>query len=254
MPGKIEKVFVTGASRGIGAETARMLADEWQWDVAIGAREKITRAEKVAADIKAAGREAVIIPGDITVEAQRQKVIERVSAWAPQLGGLVLNAAGGLEQGKDESYAMNVNRDSQVALVRGLKPVLRDGVVVYVTSHWSHLYGEVSMPPFDYEAVASTKKAGEMALRAMEEELSEEGIRLAVVTAGVVEGTTVSTTAGRRFPEYMEEQRAIDNIVSIQRTAEAIADSVVDVTLPTGHTKVVGASMDVMRAKYGLQN
>jgi NAD(P)-dependent dehydrogenase (short-subunit alcohol dehydrogenase family) len=248
------KVFITGASRGIGAETARVMAREWQWDIAIGAREKAARAQKVAEEIAGLGRETKVVLGDITDEQQRESVIAQVGEWAPQLGGLVLNAAGGLERGREESYALNVNRDSQVALVRGLKPVLRDGVVVYVTSHWSHLYGQVSMPPFDYEAVASTKKQGEMALRDMQEELADDGIRLAVVTAGVVDGTTVATMAGRYHPDYLQEQRDIDNVVSIAETAEAVADSVVDLILPTGHTKVVGASVDTMLEKYSLQN
>lgn len=246
-----ETVFITGASRGIGAETAILMASEWQWDVAIGAREKAGRAEEVAKEIRSFDRQAEVVIGDITEDDQRQRVIEQVSNWAPSLGGLVLNAAGGLERGKDIDYAMQVNCYSQLDLVKGLKPVLRDGVVVYVTSHWSHLYGEISMPPFDYEAVASTKKAGEQALRDMEEELALEGIRLAIVTAGPVKGTTVTRMAERQYPHYMKEQEEIGNVVTIEETAEAIADTVVDLVLPTGYTKVVGASMDVMLAKYG---
>lgn len=253
MPAQNPKVFITGASRGIGAETAKIMAEDWKWDIAVGAREKAARAQKVAAKIAEAGREAHIVMGDITQPQSRERVIEAVSEWAPQLGGLVLNAAGGLEKDRGDNYAMNVNRDSQIALLRGLKPVLRDGVVVYVTSHWSHLYGEVTMPPFDYEAVASTKKAGELGLRDMQEELADEGIRLAVVTAGVVEGTTVATMASRYHPEYLQQQREIGNVVSINETASAIADSVVDLVLPTGHTKVVGASLDEMRRLYPNQ-
>jgi 3-oxoacyl-[acyl-carrier protein] reductase len=157
----VPKAFVTGASRGIGAEAAKALA-EGGWDVAIGVREKEPRAKKVADYIKSLGVSTKIIKGDITIRTDRARITDEVSEWAGDLDGLVLNAAGGLERDAEPGYALAINRDAQVALARGFKPVLTPGAaVVYTTSHWAHLYGQVELPPFDYDPVASTKKLGE---------------------------------------------------------------------------------------------
>ena len=53
--------------------------------------------------------------------------------------------------------------------------------VVFVTSHWAYLYGHVEQLPA-YEPVASTKYAGEQALRIEQDALAAAGIRLLVVT------------------------------------------------------------------------
>ena len=61
MPGIL---LVTGASRGIGAATARLAARRG-WDVAINYATNHAAAEAVAADVRAAGRRAVTLPGDM---------------------------------------------------------------------------------------------------------------------------------------------------------------------------------------------
>lgn len=240
-------VFVTGASRGIGAATAKELASQG-YAVGIGVREKAKKANEVALEIiDTYEQPARIFQGDITDTDERTRIIGEVSEWAPQLGGLVLNAAGGLEKGKGPDYGLLVNRDSQIELTKGLTEALTpNGTVVYVTSHWAHLHGQVELPPFDYEVVASSKHAGEQELRAMIPELTEREIRLIVVTGGLVTGTFVGDFAVRRFPEFTGQQRAIDNVVTAEDMAERIADVIEDRSLPSGHTEVVGAPLEVL--------
>ena len=49
----------------------------------------------------------------------------------------------GLEKDVTEDYAMVLNRDSQVNLVKMALPVLNDGGrIVFVTSHLAHFHGE----------------------------------------------------------------------------------------------------------------
>ncbi len=60
-----KKLLVTGGSRGLGAEVARMAA-RCGADVAINYRSKVRRAEQVAERVRELGREALVVEADIT--------------------------------------------------------------------------------------------------------------------------------------------------------------------------------------------
>lgn len=245
-------VFVTGASRGIGAATARSLASK-EYSVGIGLREKIKKASGVALQVQQIYPEGnhEVFQGDITDDIEKPRVIADVSHWAAShLGGLVLNAAGGLEKGKDPNYAMKVNHDAQLDLTRELRPALTPGgTIVYITSHWAHLHGQIEMPPYEYESIASSKNAAEKSLKAMIPELSDKEIRLIIVTGGIVTGTFVGDYAVRNFPEFAEQQDAIHNIVSAEDMGERVAYVIADKDLPSGHTEVVGAPLEVLKGE-----
>ncbi|WP_394740517.1 SDR family oxidoreductase [Natronococcus roseus] len=83
--------LVTGASSGIGAATARELADAGA-SVALAARRE-DRLESLADEIETAGGEALVVPTDVTEETQ---VREMVDTTVSELGGLdvLVNNAG----------------------------------------------------------------------------------------------------------------------------------------------------------------
>ncbi|MGV7904158.1 SDR family NAD(P)-dependent oxidoreductase, partial [Mycobacterium kansasii] len=58
-------VVVTGASRGVGAETAVALGARGH-DVVVNYREKERRAEKVCALVREAGGRAIAVGADVT--------------------------------------------------------------------------------------------------------------------------------------------------------------------------------------------
>lgn len=248
--------FVTGGSRGIGAETVVALAGRG-YDIAIGYRDpkKKRRAEETEKRAADNGVDTLLVEGDITEHGPRQDVIHEVVLWSQkQLGSLILNAAGGLERGKPADYGLTVNRDAQVELTRGLLPIMAPNTtIVYVTSHWAHLHGQVELPPFDYEPVASSKNAGEQALRQMIPTLSEREVRLIVVTGGLVTGTFVGDLGVKRFAEFAEAQEAIGNVITVEEMGKRIAKAAADPDLPTGHTEVVGAPLEVLLEQSGLQ-
>src|SRR5690349_8201311 len=102
-------VLVTGASRGIGAEVARQLAEP-DTHVIVNYREKAKRAETVAASIRDLGGQASTAAADISDEAAAAAMITDIGQRFGRLDMLVLNASGGLEQGADPGYAMRLNR------------------------------------------------------------------------------------------------------------------------------------------------
>lgn len=89
--------LVTGASRGIGAEIARVLAGRG-WAVAVNYWRSADAAATVVDDIASAGGSAFAVQGDIRDEASVEKITAEVTArlGAPLL--LVNAATGELEQ------------------------------------------------------------------------------------------------------------------------------------------------------------
>lgn len=208
------KAFITGGSRGIGAETALALG-YLGWDVAIGVHDKIKKAEGVAGRLGELGVTPLIVAADLADPKQVRRVVDEVSEWAPQLDALDLNAAIGLEEGVTIEDARAFNRDHQVALAKGLMPTMGEGsTVLLVMSHWAQHYREgIDMPPFErggktYDVVASTKREGLEALsKEVEPELKSRGGRLIVVTAGVVKGTPVSEMGLRAHPDFADGEK-----------------------------------------------
>src|ERR1700716_878562 len=91
--------LVTGASRGIGAVTARVLAQAGA-QVILNYRSKGSRAEKVAMEIEAAGGKASAIQADITVSEEVDAMMEQIRTEFGFFNFLILNASGGLEKDK----------------------------------------------------------------------------------------------------------------------------------------------------------
>jgi 7-alpha-hydroxysteroid dehydrogenase len=90
LDGKV--VLVTGAGRGIGAGCAKVFAEAGA-DVAITAR-TVAQLDEVAAEVRAFGRRALVVPGDVT---DLDFLAEFVAQAKTELGriDLVVNNAGG---------------------------------------------------------------------------------------------------------------------------------------------------------------
>ncbi|HEY7342405.1 MAG TPA: SDR family oxidoreductase [Ktedonobacterales bacterium] len=240
--------LVTGGSRGIGAATALALAAQG-YDIVISYRNKAARAGDVVARIGALGRRAKAVSADITESGEPERLIREVADWGHgRLDLLVLNASGGLERelvAADPLYPQRINRDAQVALVDAALPIMPAGsTVVFVTSHWAHLYGRVEQLPA-YEPVAATKYAGEQALRARQNVLAAAGIRLLVVTGDLIEGTITPKLLERVTPGLAGARRTANgSLPTAGDMGNTIAAAAVDSSLESGVTVVIGGTLE----------
>jgi NADP-dependent 3-hydroxy acid dehydrogenase YdfG len=82
--------LVTGSSSGIGAATARRLAEEGA-SVAVVARRR-DRLEALAAEIEKMGGAALVVEADITDRTQAEAAVEQSVEWFGRLDTLVNNA------------------------------------------------------------------------------------------------------------------------------------------------------------------
>ena len=76
--------LITGASRGVGAATALVLAKHG-YRVVVNHRASAAQAEEVAATITAAGGEAVTIKADVTVPNDVSAMVDEID---PRWGGI----------------------------------------------------------------------------------------------------------------------------------------------------------------------
>src|SRR5258708_10896717 len=81
-------MLITGASRGIGAATARLAAAAG-YDVAVNYLRDKTAADAVVADVEKAGRRAVAIHADVAIEADVERLFATLDARLRRLTHLV---------------------------------------------------------------------------------------------------------------------------------------------------------------------
>jgi 3-oxoacyl-[acyl-carrier protein] reductase len=233
--------LVTGASRGIGAAVACMMAEQGA-DVVINFRSKGSRAEQVAAQVESLGRRALLAQADLTQASSVEAMARAVENTFGHLDILVLNASGGLEKGKPAAYAMELNLTAQVRMLEAALPLMREGgCVVFVTSHLAHFYGRKPVYA-SYEAIAASKKAGEDALRSRLSDFKSRGLRLAIVSGDMIEGTITPKLLERTSRGLIETRRGQAGVLpTVQEFAAAIVDAAADARSPNGHVSFVGS-------------
>jgi len=181
-----EVAIVTGASSGIGAATARALADEGM-SVALAAR-RAERLEALAADIGDGPGEALVVPTDVTDRAAVDALIE---GTVDAFGGLdvFVNNAGVMllqavtDADPDDWEAMvDVNLSGLMYASKAALPHLRGGGdLVQVSSVAGRTTSETAA---GYNA---TKWGVNGFTDALRKEETENGVRTTLIEPGAVE-------------------------------------------------------------------
>ena len=237
------RALVTGSSRGIGAETAAYFAEAGA-SVVINFRNKEARATKLVDKIVAAGGSAIAIGADLTDPVSVAAMFDTIESEWGGLDILVMNASGGMESGMAEDYAMQLNRDAQVTLLKTALPLLAPGSrVVFVTSHQAHfIHSTPTMP--EYLPVALSKRAGEDALLEMIPILDAANIGFVVVSGDMIEGTITATLLERANPGAISARKdSAGRLYNVGEFAAEIAAAAVE-PIPENHTRLVGDVSD----------
>ncbi|SHI42438.1 NAD(P)-dependent dehydrogenase, short-chain alcohol dehydrogenase family [Nocardiopsis flavescens] len=175
---------VTGGSTGIGLATAVRLADEGAYVFITGRR----RPELEAA-VEAVGPDRVTaVAGDIAVPADLDRLYDAVRARGRGLDVLVANAAIGafatLEQTTEEHFdaTFAVNVRGTLFTVQKALPLLNNGASVVLTGSTAADRGLDA-----FGAYAASKAAVRSFARTWSTELKGRGIRVNVVSPGMID-------------------------------------------------------------------
>ncbi len=185
-----KRALVTGASRGIGRGIAEVFADEGA-DVAVNYIESPEKAEEVAKELRAKGRKAIAVKGDVSKRSDVEPMFEKVWKELGPLDILVNNA--GIEtivpflELTDEQWTRLVDVNLRGAWLcsqvfcRKVLAEKRKGSIVHIGS----IQAAKVLPGRTH--YAPTKLGLEALTRNMSAEVTPLGIRVNCVHPGLID-------------------------------------------------------------------
>jgi 3-oxoacyl-[acyl-carrier protein] reductase len=217
-------ILITGASSGIGAATARALAAP-DTNIALHARKNRSGADRMAAFVRNAGGQALVVEGDLAQPGTARRLVDETAVAFGQLDVVVSNA--GFADRRAVSDLDRAAWDAGLAamttaffeLAQAAKPWLvkagAAGRLVGVSSFVAHAYAR-GLPSFPASAAA---KAGVEALaRAFAIEIASSGGTVNCVAPGLIEKDPDAHVALSR--DRMVEMSRLVPIGRYGRTAE----------------------------------
>ena len=210
---KNKVALITGASRGIGAATARLLGERG-FDIAINYHQDKASAESLLLELQSTNIKAIAIQADVADESQ---VLDLYNTVDQQLGRLsvLINNAGILKQ-QTTMLGLTAERINQIFAtnVTGYFLCAREaikrmsskaggagGVIINVSS-----VAAKTGSPFEYIDYAASKGAIDTMTRGLSVELAAENIRVNAVRPGFI-NTDMHADGGE--PNRIERLRSV---------------------------------------------
>jgi NAD(P)-dependent dehydrogenase (short-subunit alcohol dehydrogenase family) len=194
-------LLITGASRGIGAATAKLAAARG-YDVAVNYKGDEQAAADVVAAVKAKGRKAVAIKADMGKEADIERMFREADALGP-LTHFVYNTGIPGKAGRIDAASPAMMREvmdvNALGALFSVQHAIRrmskkhggqGGSIVLLSSVAADIGG-----PSEYVWYAASKGAIESMTYGLSKELAGDGIRVNCVSPGASE-TRVHADAG----------------------------------------------------------
>ena len=182
-----KKVLLTGGDSGIGRAVAIAFAREGA-DVAIAYLDEHDDARETAKWIEAAGRECVLLPGDLADRSHCLAVVDKTVEHFGRIDVLVNNAAfqatyTSLEDIPDEDWlrTMNVNVTAMFRICQAALPHMAPGSSIINTSSVNS-----DMPTPSLLAYSTSKGAIANFTAGLAQLLGEKGIRVNSVAPGPI--------------------------------------------------------------------
>lgn len=243
---------ITGASRGVGRATALQLA-QLGCAVVINHRNSAAEAEQVAAAVRQAGGRALVVQGNVAVDADCRRLMEAAVSEFQRLDILVNNAGttrfiafDQLDAVTDEdwSHILNTNLKGPFQCIRAARPHLAangQGCVVNVASVAAFVGAGSSIP-------YCASKAGVVSLTVSLARTLAPKIRVNAVAPGFIEGEWLQKGLGDKFEKARDDRAALTPLGRVCRPEDVAAAIVAYITgsdMVTGQTTVVDGGFNL---------
>lgn len=195
-------ILITGAGRGIGAETAKLAAEQG-YDVAVNYKSDAASAAAVVDAVKAKGGKAIAIQADMASEADIERMFAETDKALGRITHFVYNTGIPGKAGRLDGAAPGMMREvidvnvlgALFSLQHAIKRISKKqggegGAIVMLSSVAADIGG-----PNEYVWYAASKGAIESITYGLSKELAGDGIRVNCVSPGASE-TRVHADAG----------------------------------------------------------
>ncbi|MDN7142791.1 SDR family oxidoreductase [Pseudomonas sp. JQ170] len=186
-------IVITGASRGIGAATARLAAREG-YRICINYLSDDEAAQRVLAEVRELGAEAIVVKADVSVEDEIIQLFHRVDTELGPVTALVNNAGTIGQKSRVEEVSefrlLKLMKTNVVGPILCAKHALQrmstrhggqGGSIVNVSSVAARLGS-----PNEYVDYAATKGALDTFTVGLAKEVAGEGVRVNAVRPGYI--------------------------------------------------------------------
>lgn len=186
-------LLITGASRGIGAATARVAAERG-YRVVVNYKSNRLAADEVVSHIVDRGGKAIAIQADVSVEDQVVAMFSEIDSRWGRIDALVNNAGMLHQQSRVEAMSADRINDVLATNVTGCFVCAREAVKRMSTSHGGNGGAIVNVSsmaaklgsPHEYVDYAASKAAIDALTIGLAHEVATEGIRVNAVRPGVI--------------------------------------------------------------------
>lgn len=216
-------VLITGASRGIGAETARLFAEKG-YAVGVNYRTSKEKAEALAEELRGLGVPVELYPADVSQRQQVDRMVEDFLKDFGRMDVLVCNA--GIARQELFTHVtksawremLGVNLDGVFHCCQAALPDMirrKAGKIITLSSMW----GQVGA---SCEVAYSAAKAGVIGLtKALAKEVGPSGITVNCVAPGVIE-TEMNGLLTQETKDILAEETPLERMGTPRDVAEAI--------------------------------
>lgn len=252
--------LITGASSGIGAAYARLLAEDH--DLVMVAR-RADRLSGLAEELGSRGAAVEVLPADLGTQDGIAAVTGRLAAG--DVGMLISNAgAGGYAPLTDVDAAdigplLTLNAVAPVQLVRAALPGMLaagEGTIITVASLLAFSAGSTDPRAPKRTLYVAAKAATLGFTRTLAGELADTPLRVQVVCPGVV-ATEWNSGAGHDIPWAMSAEDVASASLAGLRLGETVCvpglegrDAAVDALLAAEGSFVAGGNRPTLAARY----
>jgi NAD(P)-dependent dehydrogenase (short-subunit alcohol dehydrogenase family) len=215
-------VLVTGASFGVGEEVARLVAAAGAHVVLVARTAE--RLEALAAELRAAGGQATVLPADLRDAAAVEALAARLADLPPDI--VVSNAGksirrplfASLDRFGDVTRTIGVNYLGPVRLALAIIPALaeRRGQIISVSAA-----NVLLLPPTYWGAYQASKTAFDQWLRCAAPELRARGVAATTIYLPLVRTRMIAPTAHYAHVPAMQPGQAARRIVRAMLTRQS---------------------------------